>query len=201
MLSKKQFKAKSSKQITGLDETYSGPINIPIGPQKVTSLIVNRTLPNLIVTNGAGILVNNYKTSDVTGVSDWSNLQQVWAEYRILAMELTFIPIAQSSSDPICVVVVGDHDPNVNALTSMVDGASYENAKYFACGAYTNNTTQKYFKYAMRASGVDELGFTDMATAQGTKVYGIKTYSTGGTATARYVEVLQKFTIEFRGSK
>lgn len=188
------------KNAWDLDMTYNGPIKIGLGKEKSLTLLVNRTLANNILSNGSGIVTNQYRSTDVTTVQDWASLQAVWKEYRVLAMELEYIPIALSSSSPICLGVAGTHNGTTTAPASMAEIAAYDSVAFTTSGSGANNTTgKKFFKYSYRASGTDELEFIDIASAI-TKPFNIYSYSTIGTASAVYFEVLQRFTIEFRGS-
>lgn len=179
---------------------YKGPVKLPLGAPKVTVMKVNRSLANNIQSNGGGVVVNNFSSADVVSVTDWTSLQALWKEYRVLAMECEFIPIASSSTVPVCMAVVGDHNPSLSTLTSMNDAVSYDNVKFTTSGQGVNTTTGKYFTYSMRASGVEELTWVDISAAPTTQEYGIKTYSTVGTNNAVYFEVIERFLIEFRGS-
>ncbi len=190
----------AANHVAGLDMTYTGPIKVKTGPSKVATLIVNRSLANNILSSGSGLVTNIYSSADVVSVTDWASLQNIWKEYRVLALEVEWIPIAATTTTPICVAIVGDHNPSLSSLTSMNDAVSYDNVKLISGGAGVNITSGKYPKYSMRASGVEELAFVPILSAPTTGIFGIKTYSTVGTNSVVYFEVIERFTIEFRGS-
>ncbi len=198
----KNMKEKSGKKsaiIDGLDYTYDGPLTIPKGPSNVTSLLINRSLNWTVTSTAGGLVQNNFSTNDVTTISDWASLQNVWQEYRILAMQCMYIPLAATTSIPLCVAVVGSHNPTLSAPSSLAQAVSYDNVKFITSGAGANTTNGKYFKYAIRGSGVDELQFTSITLGPVAPYY-IYNTSTVGTATVVYYQVIQTFTIELRGS-
>ncbi len=191
---------KHAVEVMEEEESYNGPIIIPKGPSGVLHDVFNKSLTGTLSSNGSGVVIQNFSSADVVSLTGWTNLIAQWKEYRVLAMKVTFIPIAASTSTPLCVAVVKDHNSTLSTLTSMDQAAAYDAVKFITSGSGALITNGRYPSVEIRASGVEELGFIDRASSPTTQIFGIKTYSTTGTNSVVYFECVTTFTVEVRGS-
>jgi hypothetical protein len=172
---------------------YTGPYEIPKGKGGVTHLVVNKSYGFLDATSVGGILVNSFKSSDVVNCADWTSIQNTWKEFRVLAMELEYVPVNALSSSPISIVLVRDHTNGGTPLTSMAVGLAFDDHMIFS------SQKLSVTRFGIKASSTEELQF--QTTSGSSTLFSMQSYSTAGSISTNYFFVTQKFVLELRGMK
>jgi hypothetical protein len=190
----KTNKNKSSK-VRDANVAYKGPIKIPkpLGLD-VASLRINKATSFVAATNGSGVLVYSLATDDITACADWASIQASWKEFRVLGLQVEFIPInATSTTGGIAVVAVKNHNPSGGTLTSVNEAQAYDTKINFSSQKLQNTI------FEIRGQSFEELEFQD--TVANVNRYSIETYSTAGANSTNYFNIVETFLLELRGMK
>jgi hypothetical protein len=180
--------------LRGDSTSYHGPIVLPkaMGEQRIYNTNCSYTSA---FTASAGTITLSINTSLVQNTSGWVQLAAEWHEYRVVAMEVIYVPIltyqtATIAVYPPCICVV-DRATN-SALGSYAGAADHESAQMF-------NLKHQY-RRTIRMDGPEESVWTPVGTAFS---FGyIKFYATGcDPAGATYGRGMYRFLLQLRGKQ
>jgi hypothetical protein len=171
---------------------YSGPVILPAGKQEADLHTVNLMSPVALTSSGAGVL-DAIITDDPSGYSDWASFAALFHEYRVLAMEATFVPNNRYDT-----TAVKPHVPFM--FVSDREGSTvlggYANAlNHPSC--VIGNTSDKKIFIRVNMSNAKEAQFTTVGTP--TAKHWIKYYANGLAFTAPYGQIFVRLLIQFRG--
>lgn len=175
---------------------YRGPIRTPAERGNIRTRQISLQLIGTVVTSAGGLNADVYG-SNPAGGTGWASLAAVYDEFRVLGMELRYVPTARYNRPvgvaevPMAVVI--DHD-NATAL------ASYHGVVP-AADAYESVTLQGIEDPWTRVARLSDF---NEATYQNTNApastFYIKTFYQSGTAAAAELgRFLLVWKIEFRG--
>ncbi len=149
------------------------------------------------IASTAGGVINSVLDaySQLSSSADWSSLQNLYQEYRILSMQTTFLPW-NTYNVPTTTVLsplmsVTDRTGST-ALSSLANACSYASVK-----AHKPSST---FSRTIKMSGADEATWvlTTGSPATSARLY-IKLYSAGNTASTTTHDYLTVLMVQFRG--
>jgi len=142
----------------------------------------------------AGGIVNNVFGDDPSAASwsDWAGLVAVWDEYRVLAMQLMFVPINKynrASTDTIQpIIVIIDRD-DATAVGSEALAMNFESHSVH-CGSET-------WTKSVKMAGVEDAVF--LTTATTVPSMWIKLYSAGNSASVVLGKIYTTALVQFCG--
>jgi len=168
--------------------TYSGPVNMPQEQLSVIDLVYDAP----VATGAPGTLADRLDDYPINS-PDWVNVAALFAEYRVLAMRVRFVPNVTGATIGTLLyapfVVVLDLTSNTTPL------ASYAIASGYAIQRVTSlNEPWTMFH---RMSGTEESTFVSTATPL--IDYSFKTFATGLTASSNYGRYFIYYRCQFRG--
>lgn len=165
---------------------YKGPVKLPNHGQGLTQKI-NETLQVAATTSGGGAIDLVFGNSPAS-LADWSSLSGLWHEYRVLAMELHYVPIKQVASwayGPAHVVV---DRKNSTALGSINAALQHESCEI--------SSMYQEWKRVVKAESVEEDGF--VSTSSPTATQYIKVYSSDNATIQTIGRFYLTFLLELR---
>lgn len=167
--------------------SYSGPVLVQGASAQDSVNEMNFSNTGIITASVGGAVDLVYGTGGVTAAPDWSSNIAVWHEYRVLCMELEFMPISISSTTAYPLVGVLDRGSSAT-LGGYNAAVSHESSKLLG--------TNRPWKLKINMSGPDEAVWTSTATTFNAfyiKIYG-DTY-VGSQTLGRY---LIRYRVQFR---
>jgi hypothetical protein len=130
-----------------------------------------------------------------TSSPDWASLSSVFAEYRVLSMNVRYIPILSGASVSTLsynvAYMVWSANSDVTPLTTYLQAANYPVKRVFSL----NSTAS--LSHNMR--GAEEATFVDVSSS--VVDYTFKIVATGLSASANYGRYVLTYLIQFRGRK
>lgn len=139
---------------------YTGPMKPAAARHQLTTLKKYGSWSSQATTTGAGILDPAFVLSPST-LNDWGNLQNDWTEYRILGVEVEYIPNAENAFvtglgyGQLAMVI--DRTSSTSALTSFQQALEYE--------GHVVGAVNKRFKISAKARGANELAWVNITTS------------------------------------
>jgi hypothetical protein len=188
-LSKPQRRMRNTKRAAELVQ-FRGPVRNPKSRNEVSIIRTNIVSSSTASSNGSGVIATTY-TTNPNGTNGWSSWVALFDEYRVLALELKYVPLwhtLPSGTAGGTLLMVVDHD-SVAALSSFNNACNYESLK---TGSIDRPMTHTY-----RLDGTLESNFIN--TSSPTGLQGVKVYANGLTNSTQYGNFIGTFLIEFRG--
>lgn len=171
---------------------YRGPVSPPGANQERAMITTFMSAGTALLTSSAGGVINLVASNDPSVYNDWSSLQPIWDEYRVLGFKWIFMPYNKYNRPSTTVVgpvyIVVDRD-DATALTTEALAMNFESVK------------QKYLgdRITMEAkmAGLNDGKF--ITTASPVATCWIKMYSAGLTASTDYGKYTMQALVQFRG--
>jgi len=187
-------KKKSSRKKPEKDEqvAYHGPVVLPKSSEEATVYPQNFSYTNLVNADGGGVIAQVFSTEDVRSSSDWGNISSSYDEYRVVAMEVLYVPIIRYDTAfpyPPMITVVDRSD--IAAMSSYSTSATHESA--------VMKIPNKIWRRVIKMKSTEESDFIATSAASPTSWGSIKIYGSGFTASASYARFQQVFLVQFRG--
>lgn len=175
---------------------YRGPVRLPTNDGLDNrSTIINLSATGSATSSGGGVLSGTVGNDTVTTLSEWANLANLYQEYRVLAIQLDYVPNSNMTYNAAKVPSVGAaavlHVPITGAPTTLASQLENATFKYLKSGTP--------LRIAWKARNYEELGF--VSTAGSVAHGGITWYVDGLTAATKYGELVSTFLVELRGRK
>jgi hypothetical protein len=186
-LSKPQRRMRNTKRAAELVQ-FRGPVRNPKSRNEVSIIRTNIVSSSTASSNGSGVIATTY-TTNPNGTNGWSSWVALFDEYRVLALELKYVPLwhtLPSGTAGGTLLMVVDHD-SVAALSSFNNACNYESLK---TGSIDRPMTHTY-----RLDGTLESNFIN--TSSPTGLQGVKVYANGLTNSTQYGNFIGTFLIEF----
>lgn len=177
---------------------YLGPIRLPT-QSGVDGRVVKANLQIVqdLASDSFGILKGYVTPGDITGSTDWPFYEGIYDEFRILGVQMTWIPRANGSFQttllPSTGVIAAVHTPLTGAPTSaniVVQHATW--------GAIT---TYNSWKKEWRKRGIEESGFFNTSSPATANHGGLIWFADGLSTSIIYGRVVYTFLAEFRSRK
>jgi hypothetical protein len=169
---------------------YKGPVRSADSSNEVSIFRTRIISSSAATSSGAGV-INTTFTTNPNGTNGWSSWVALFDEYRVLALELKYIPlwsVLPTGVNGGTFIMVVDHD-SVIALTSFNNACNYES---FKIGPIDRGIKKTY-----RMNGTLESNWIN--TSSPTGLQGVKTYCNGLSNSTQYGNFIGTFLIEFRG--
>ncbi len=169
---------------------YTGPIVVPNAQNEILVQRFNECYVVACTTNGSGVIDLAFGNTP-TLLNDWSGLQAVWNEYRILGIELEYMPVKNIANWAYGVAhTVVDHKASA-ALGGIAAASEHE--------SYEMKSLFQSWKRTAKSSSFEEMSFID--TSSPAASYYIKVYSSGNTTSQTIGYFALRYLLEFRGKK
>jgi hypothetical protein len=176
---------------------FTGPI-VPIERMRGTDTFVRLLSDTSAVTvNGSGVTSTSH-SSDPTGMTQWANMIGNVDAYRVLALDLEFLPvniynntlsIANASALGTYFEVV-----DMNSAVALTSGTVA--CEFASMKAHCGGTP---WRRVARAAGRELMTWNDTNTSP-TYLFAIKTYSSGNTASITLGQYVIRRLIQFRST-
>lgn len=184
---------RSSRRGQGRDDLspYSGPIRLDVSEvrPRVDRINLMRSFP--VISNGGGELILNVTPGSVTSANDWGNFSNSYKEYRVVAMEVKYLPkyvvndtVVNASSGAMAI----SHTGATTSPASLSDVVSYGNWKPW----YTAKPSTTVF----RARGAEELQWGPVTAAN--DIGSVVGYIADSTGSVVYGNFVLSYVVEFR---
>ncbi len=170
---------------------YKGPVALPKQKQAATTMSAQMYLTHIVTTNVSGI-VNDVVGNNPAGFAEFSNFQALWSEYRVLAVEYTYVPSYKNVQGTIafgpCVFTWDRY--NNTALASIAGAYEQDSAIPMTLG----NKCHRILK--MHDTLDAEFRSTNPGT---TDTWWFKVYGSGYSNSTTYGILYMKALVQFRG--
>ncbi len=167
---------------------YTGPVKLPNHDEAVLTQKVNSSLTVAATTSGAGVIDLVFGNSPAS-LPDWTSLAAIWHEYRVLAMELHYVPIKQVASWAYGIAHVVVDRKNSAALGGITAAIQHESCEL--------STMYSPWKRVIKAQSVEEDGFVSTASPSATQY--IKVYSSDNATIQTIGRFYLTYLLELRG--
>jgi len=177
----------------GESTVYRGPVILPAGALDMRITSANMTTVTPASTTAGGVLVSFWPNSGVTGCTDWVSFANVYAEYRVVGMRLTWQNINNQTYDSARTSAIGAvgvyHYPittNPASVDEVIQNANYK--------LWSSNAP---LSIEWKARGTEEMAW--IATTATSNHGGFRMYATGGTASVPFGSYYVTYLVQFRG--
>lgn len=178
---------------------YRGPTRVSTGNNTAltTTCLVRTSAPAGNATTGMYL---DTGTEGITGCNDWSNFASVYDEYRVLALEVTYVPNydANYATGGLTQAVgaVGMYHDNVvrvsggvTTFVSLADVCTNPSWQIWHTGTRA--------KWTWKATGTEEMQFYPVASA--VRTGSIAGWIPGAASTSNYGTIFVSHVVQFRG--
>jgi len=182
--------SRGSQEVT----IYRGPVILPAGPSDARITSANMTVYSGPGSSSpAGTLTSFWPTTGVTSCTDWASFANVYSEYRVVGMRLTWQNIFNQSYDSTRIPAVGAvgvyHIPITTAPATVDEVVQNANYKLW------NSNAPLMIEW--KARGTEEMAW--IATSATNGHGGFRMIATGGAASTQYGAYVITFCVQFRG--
>ncbi len=169
---------------------YKGPVKISGSELATNTVKFNATFNVAATTNVSGV-IDTVLGNSPASLTDWASLAATFHEYRVLAMELEYVPVKNVATWAYGVHhLVVDHESNA-ALGSIAAACEHDSLSVHS--GYSG------YKKIARAAGTEEIGF--VPTSSPVSYYYLKCYTSGNTPSITLGQFYLTYRLEFRGKK
>jgi hypothetical protein len=188
---------------------YGGPVLPPAARSGNDTHVLSITDELAAASNGSGVMAytftndpnNTTGSGSATTPALWSSLQNVFAEYRVLAVQLTYTPVGQSTQ-PLNTSPGSSYD-QTGVIAVAIDRTSsagtaptsYTTTTQLA-GAFEKCNNQP-IRCTARMDGFREAVFTNIASSP-LGLFAIKFYGSGMQAGVTYGRFMIRYLVQFR---
>jgi len=169
---------------------YSGPCRTSMSRQERESFSTILTT-SVNATASAGGVINSVMPILPTGASQWTGLANIYDEYRVLMLEVEYVPFYSSLPSTLVgglMVMVLDHD-SATALASFAVGTQYE--------SFLSAPIDRRLKQHYRMSSTLEAEWIN--TSSPVNPGSVKSYVSNLSANGVYGTFIQTWRVQFRG--
>lgn len=180
--------------------TYSGPAIPRITEPGGSTYVLQLHYITALATGGGVTVLNPVFANDPSGSSEWSSCQALFDSYRVLAMELKFIPASYVGTGLTggTLLIVSDYE-DATALASQAAALQYDSVQLRNIGTTTNPSAVGWRYGPWKARGNNML-WSSTLTGMFTQAVGsIKCRADSLTATTGYGAIVLYWLVQFRG--
>ncbi len=178
--------------------SYKGPTRLPraLGQNDFMTTQINNT--GNIATSAGGVVNTVFDAySQMSTPTDWTNLSGLYTEYRILSMEVEFIPwntFNQGLAPTINLAPIYTVEDRAN---NTVLGSTAQAVGYDSC--YVKEPSKRFIR-RIKMNANEEAVFTPVGSSPATasRLY-IKLYSTGNVASTTLYDFVTRIVVQLRG--
>lgn len=182
----------------GLSLSYSGPIRLnTFDGQDSKPIKANLSYSFLMTSSAGGVLANIIRGPGLLSTSDWLFYADLYQEYRVLGMELQYMPYFNGTYSATVTQGSGATDVVHTPLTTPPSSLD-EVVQHVTWSPFK---TSSGFKKHWRMFGVEESTFSDVANAATVNHGGITFYCDNLSANTDYGRGVVTYLVEFRGRK
>jgi hypothetical protein len=189
---KNRAKSSSTQGPPSSATVYRGPI-VPRAMKDETFMILVRVTYSSTATSSPSGVLNVSVTNNPSGGLDWSSLVATWAEFRVLAQRLIWVPVLHNYSLSTTTAV-----PSPMVMYSTRDPSNIPNTESLAFGyedATVGHTDTKMTK-SLRMSGTPDSSWVETATPAASWAIGL--VAEGLTLSTIYGSVFNEWLVQFR---
>jgi len=179
-----------NKELPSSVVVYLGPIIRPVDRRQHDLHTMQMGYTAALASDGAGKIASVFGTGTVSSANDWASAAALFGEFRVLGMQIDFIPINLNSSllTAASISVVSDFQA-ATALGTYGDAARY--------GSCKNHSINERWYHQVRMDGFENAQFTPTSAVVST--YYIKVISTGNSLSSTMGEIYIHFLVQFKG--
>jgi len=172
---------------------YSGPVVLKkeIMEQHLETQVL--AYNGQLTSTAGGVIATVYANgnSNLGNCANWSSIANVFAECRVIAWEIDYLPFNRySKTTTTCLPGIRVIDREVSTpLSSIADGQIHESAR--------PTSLEDPWREVVHMSGVEEAQFQSVTSFAATSW--IKLYFTGLTVSTAYGQIYLRFRVQFRG--
>ncbi len=175
---------------------YKGPSRLPKSQSQLDLYTTQINNAGTLSSSAGGVLNTVFDWySQSSTPTDWASFANLYTEYRILSMEIEFIPWNKynqpttSAMPPVYFVV---DKSNNTVLGSIAQAIAYDSCKV--------ESSQEKLKMSVKMSSVEESQFVAIGSSPATSARSyIKMYGSGFAASANVYDFVCRCVVQFRG--
>jgi len=177
---------------------FLGPIRLPT-QSGVDGRVIKSNLQIVqdFTSDSFGIIKGYVTPGDVTGSTDWAFYEGVYDEFRVLGLQMTWIPRANGSFQTTLVpgtgVIAAVHTPLAGAPSSANSVVQH--------ATWSSMTTYTGWKKEWRKRGIEESGFYSTQSPTTANHGGLVWFADGLSNSIIYGRVVYTFLVEFRSRR
>lgn len=172
---------------------YTGPARPYANDTQVDTHTTQLTTFVNATTDATGVLSATLLTNGVTSNPEWTNLQELWGEYRVLAIELRYMPQfgpGYNTSNTPPIGMMGLRHSTSTVTPSLIQSvADLPGSKWFVASRPSTVV------WRMQSTEEANFNLSTSSTSQG----GILLYSGGGTPTTVFGRFAVTYLVQFKG--
>ena len=193
---KKQNKGSIKPSVTALQ--YRGPLRMPRSVQGAELDTFQINFAATLTSSGTGTLTTVFNPgTQVTSSPDWTNIQNLYEEYRILSWEFECVPwtpYTRPTTDVLSPVYSVIDRQTATALASLADAVGYGSCKM--------HMPAKPIKRTARMQGADESEWISTSTTPAsTALFYLKLYSSGNSNSINLYDYKMIYLVQVKGRK
>lgn len=172
--------------------TYLGPVRAPTFANQLSQVVMLIGYQTTLSSDGTGTINNVFSSGSVNSVNNWSYLAGAWDEFRVLAMEVEFIPWNRynwGTKTLTAIATVVDQN-DATTLTSINAATNYESCRF--------HSLSDPFKTQAHMAGTTDGSWKD--TGSPSSNFWIKYYGANNSASTSFGTCHVVFRVQFRGS-
>jgi hypothetical protein len=176
--------------------TYTGPTRLPAALQQNDTMTTQLNNSGQLTSSGAGVIATVFGAYlQMSTSADFANFQSLYSEYRILSMEVEFIPWnsfnTPTTTTQAPLYTVTDRQ-TATALASVAQAINYDSLLAVV--------PQKRFKRSIKMDSTDEANWIAIGSspATGSNFY-VKLYSSGNANSTIFYDFIARVLVQFRG--
>jgi len=180
---------------------YNGPSRLPVSSRYSAirdEIVAEIIVINAVASSGAGVINTVFDCySQASTAAGWSQYSVLYAEYRVLSMDIVFLPWNRynlpTTTVAAPVYVVEDRENNT-PLASLTDVSGYTSMEA--------HPPSSLFRKVVRMAGPGESDFISTASSPPSDDrFFIKLYSSGNTASTTFYDYVSRLMVQFRNRK
>lgn len=187
---KKKHQQRERHEVAATSLSYSGPLRVRADAKAEDLVTINLHYSGYLQST-AGAVINQVWSNDPGYAADWSSFSNIYAEYRVLGLEVLYYPSNRySKTTVVCVPILGVIDRvSASPLTSITQAMAYDSARVLSL--------EDPWSYKLYMQGSDEAVF--VPTTSTTVNQSIKLFGDGLSVSTAYGRILIYYLVQFRG--
>ncbi len=178
--------------------TYNGPVRLPKSKAGSELDVIQINFAATLQTSGAGVLATVFNPgTQVTSSADWTNIQALWEEYRILSWEIEMVPwtpYTRPTTDVLAPVYSVIDRQTATALGSIADAVGF--------GSCDLHMPSSPIKRVAKMTGQDESEWVSTGTTPAANaLFYLKLYSSGNSNSINLYDYKMIYLVQLKGRK
>lgn len=178
--------------------TYSGPTRVPQSLAGSELDVYQINFAATLTTSAAGLLNTVFNPgTQITSSADWTNIQNLWEEYRILSWAIDMVPwtpYTRPTTDVLAPVYSVIDRQTATALASIADAVGF--------GSCELHTPSEHIHRVAKMTGQDEAEWVSTGTVPATNaLFYLKLYSSGNSNSINLYDYKMVYLIQVKGRK